>query len=316
MFQGSCRWCGGVFQAVQRSFTKRRASFLAALLTWSSWDVVWAEEPMFAGLPARQVILKNWEQRGWSYSGTNRALIEDQMGPKIAVPALVSIMQDADWPGSPTYRNQWNRLPELLRKSMPPPRSYSLQERAVFILGQFDPLASNAIPALVRAMERGSDDQKIAVAAALIEMAPASAAAVEGLAKELPTASPEVKIGVLLVLQKLGPLAQAAVPQIRKETKEAPGAVRAEAVCALWMVARDTNAVLAALRPMIVSASPDETSTIGRTLYEMGPSAGRLVPDLLTALPNCGLSVTETRFSWSSGARPARHPKSWRCSVR
>lgn len=79
---------------------------------------------MFQGRPAAEVILERWDAvgAGWNFnSGTNAALILEQMGPDIAVPALVSILQGSDWRESETYRDTWRKLPQFARSAMPPP---------------------------------------------------------------------------------------------------------------------------------------------------------------------------------------------------
>jgi hypothetical protein len=286
MFQSSGRWFGGPFARFNRLLLKGHALVWAALWAFCLADPGRAEEPMFRGSPAKQVILENWNKSGWAfYSGTNRALIEEQMGPDIAVPALVSIMQDSDWLGSSTYRDLWTKMPDSIRRTMQPPRGYSRAERALFILGQFGPWASNAIPALVREFEGGDDERKLAVAGALIEMAPASATAADIMGQKLVAAGPESKIGILRLLQQLGPLAQAAIPEIRVQTQDRTNEVRAEAACALWLVARDTNSVLAALRPLILAATPETANAVARTLDEMGPAARPLGLDVLASIP-------------------------------
>ncbi len=131
----------------------------------------------------------------------------------------------------------------------------------------------------------GDDERKLAVAGALIEMAPASATAADIMGQKLVAAGPESKIGILRLLQQLGPLAQAAITEIRVQTQDRTNGVRAEAACALWLVARDTNSVLAALRPLILAAAPETANAVARTLDEMGPAARPLGLDVLASIP-------------------------------
>lgn len=268
-------------------FGRCRGAIWAALLVGWSPDLVRAEELVFNGGSARQAILANWEQPRWFYSGTNQTFFE-QMGPDVAVPALVSILQDSDWLGSPTYRDHWSKLPDLVRGFVPTPRSYSRAERALSVVGKFGPWASNAVPAIVEQIQQGDDMQKAIGASALVEIGPASAQGAKALGSELSKAGPMAQTGILRVLQVLGPPAHEALPPIRELAAKATNEVRAEAALALWLVARETNAVLAALRPLIIATDPASGNMVMRTLHEMGPAARPLASEVLASLPRWG----------------------------
>ncbi len=287
MFQGSGRFFGEVFPSFLRLFGKSRVVIWVALWAGGSPNGGRAEELVFNGGGTREAILANWEQPRWFYSGTNQTFFE-QMGPDVAVPALVSILQDSDWLGSPTYRDHWSKLPDLVRKFVPTPRSYSRAERALSVVGKFGPWASNAVPAIVEQIQQGDDMQKAIGASALVEIGPASAQGAKALGSELSKAGPMAQTGILRVLQVLGPPAHEALPPIRELAAKATNEVRAEAALALWLVARETNAVLAALRPLIIAADPASGNMVMRTLHEMGPAARPLASEVLASLPRWG----------------------------
>ena len=308
MFQGLSSDVG-LFRGYSSWFSGGWATVLAFLLMVPRG--MQAEEAMFQGRPAAEVILERWDAvgAGWNFnSGTNAALILEQMGPDIAVPALVSILQGSDWRESETYRDTWRKLPQFARSAMPPPIYYSRAERALSFLGRFGPWASNAIPALLEEFRKGDDQRKQVVSATMAEMGIAAARAVPVLAKELPKADPRVQVGILRVFQTLGSAAHLARLPTADLAAKATNEVRAEAALALWMMARDTNAVLSALRPLIVAADSAAGNAVMRTLQEMGPAARPLTSELLASLPRWN-PVDRPEMIWAvgrvAGADPA-----------
>jgi HEAT repeat protein len=248
------------------------------------------------------------------------------MGPS-AIPFLTGrLREEGSWE-TRLYWKAWSRLPDKIRKHVPPPQgASSAPERAeaAELLGMFTSNRPAAIPPLIRALEdpegsvRQSAAKSLGEAKVRFDLVTSALAkslgdwlhpyAVRGLAnaclgsdKVLPmlheylsSTNAQVRAGTAEALGLAGPVAKSLVPKLAEMTdaaKEPDKQARYAAAGALWKIEGRADAII----PFRVEAMHDRdvevrTNAIG-CLGEYGPLAKSAVTVLRAALSDTNEAV-------------------------
>ena len=132
----------------------RRFAVIAAVATLiiSAW-LYRNREPRYRGIPASAYVVQLIGPTSLPRSSPLDGIRE--MGPDLAVPALIRVLETEDSALARRYSLFYSKLPPNMRKPFPAPRDWErLQATASYALAQFGAEASPSVPALIRLYKR------------------------------------------------------------------------------------------------------------------------------------------------------------------
>jgi HEAT repeat protein len=140
-----------------------------------------------------------------------------------AIPAMVRSLEDSDlfvrWAAARTLGGLAPRQAEsvvpALARLLRPEEDLNVRQAVETALGKFGPDAAEAVPALTRALGRGTMPLRVGAIKALESIGTAAEPALPAIAWRLKDASPQVRAEAARVLGRFGPAAARALPALR-----------------------------------------------------------------------------------------------------
>jgi len=241
-----------IHQPTEWSARRRKVGFVAAFLcgvVWVGAFVFHSREPVWVGKSAGAWI---------DELGDNSCLAASalrQMGSKAVGPLLRAIeRKPVGWLDA--YAVVVDHAPRILKPKLGAFRAYLLwresriprvRAAAAQVLGDFGPMASNAAPALVRALRDTNATLRVNAAFALGKIGARPELAVPALAQSLADRDEAARMYAAIALKKFGHQAVRAVPELIATLKDRSWQVRERAALALGAVGKNQAGVVAAL---------------------------------------------------------------------
>ena len=150
-----------------------------------------------------------------------------------------------------------------------------------FVIDALAGIGKPAVPRLVALLEHGSAMVRLGVILALKRMEGGpTEAAIPALIERLSDVSPDVRETACSALGDLETKARTAGRALREHLDDGFESIRSEAACALWRVTEDGRAAAKVLKETALSRSEDVLRTSIWTLGRIGSSASAAVPNL------------------------------------
>jgi HEAT repeat protein len=238
------------------------------------------------------------ERRLWAVRG----LIDQGAAARLAMPALVRVVQQDDDPAvragaalalgkiGPVARSAGPALIESLKDS-----SSRVRAAAALAVGLIGPACGDAGQPLAEALEDEDPAVVEAAATALGNLGPAARQAVPVLARQLASDQLVLRRRAVNVLARIGPAVQDAIPELLALLTERDGTIRRDACRALVSAGPQATAplpaLIEALRSREIEVDTQVRAWAALSLAEVGPTASSALTPLLETLHDPDASV-------------------------
>jgi HEAT repeat protein len=236
---------------------------VAAALWWSPWE---QSEPVYDGKPLRYWLARDFEPYPSAISSDSKA-----------VPILITAMNEKKMTLLRMhYEELWSKMPLLIQKHLRPPLNLVQLKKqrhfAVTVLGGMGPLASPAIPGLVRALNDSYADVRAAAIVSLARLGQADPRVTTALGAALCDDKPEMCFYAALTLRRLGHTNEAVMRELTSPLKDPDPKLRAARASAMQNIGQADHVIVAAL----ITASEDADPSVRRDTTVALGSLGRL----------------------------------------
>jgi HEAT repeat protein len=256
------------------------------------WEAIWAsQEARGRTSPclASKDLQKESLYRGKTMTEWTKLLMDKDLKTReTAVAALIEAFQDKDVNVASAAADAVSHVgqeavPRLIRAmNRPEP---SIRAFSASALGYMHPTAKEAIAPLMRALNDKDSQVRWAAAMAFENIGLPAEEAIPALIRALKDPYHQTRDSAVGALRKMGSKAKPALPALIEALKDSNGNVRADAALALGEIGADFPAVVQALTVALKNREDDVARrAIAQALGRIGPGAKEAVPALLEAL--------------------------------
>lgn len=286
---------------VFRSKDAKEAGVLETLIGLLDKDAGWGEVRRY-GSPQQEAALR---------------LAKFGPAAKDALPALRKALVDLNptcrVAGAYALSKIEGRVDEAIRiyvSILHGPDDHRAHADAASRLADLGPQATDAVPALCKALSNGSDDARSGAAEALGKIRTQANVAVPALAAALTAENPTVRRRAIHSLQAYGADAKPAVPALHKALRDSDGSVRSAAAETLWNLECDIDAVMPTLNDLLEKdRSEYDRWFAAHALGKIGPAAKAAIPHLTASLTeksvNLRVGAADALWKVTGQAEPA-----------
>lgn len=256
---------------------QRRRRLLAAVVFAVVFVGVWlamrdsGDSSLFEGRRVSEVVEEIIRRDDEHYLEEADFETLERLGPERAVPELSRYLFKSSLTHSPSYESFLNRMPQSIKGWFPEHKMRQLPLRALDYLNRFDEAASNALPGLVKLIERPPDDEtRSRTLNALANLGTASRPAFPALTNLLAQTNCLHRPEVYRIMTRFGEEAAEVLPYARAGANDQDESIRMASAWMLLTVAKDTNAAFAIIRDLSLNGTTEQVSAVSM-LANFGP---------------------------------------------
>lgn len=247
-------------------------------------------------------------RRSPEFRNTNDLATLGRLGLERAVPELTRYFFKDSLAHSPAYETNWNRIhmPDFVRKMIPTPKYRSLPERALMLVWDLGPNATNAGPALARLVQNPPDEKIRALALnSLWQIRSGAQVAFPVLTNLLATHASTYRTTVFQIFASMGNDATNVLPYARAGLVDSSESIRAMSAGMVLRIGRDTNAAFDTFRDLALNGSSAAKSGAIWSLGSFGSKADPVFSELVARYRRETPSVREALLSAVAKRRDA-----------